>query len=77
MPYVVYTCSSYCVQNSGLQTVAFELNTMKNILGDSGELQLILRKIPHNVMSSGNLAVLPVGHLTCTATLLHFLSDTK
>jgi len=36
---------------------------VKNILGDSGQLQLILRKIPQSVMSSGNLAALPVAHL--------------
>jgi len=56
--------------------VVFELNTVKNILGDSGQLQLILRKIPQNVMSSGNLAVLPGAHLISTTTL-HFLSDAK
>jgi len=57
--------------------VVSELNTVKNILADSGQLLLIPRKILQNVMSSGNLAVLPVAHLICTATLLHFLLDAK
>lgn len=35
MPSIMYTCSSYCIQNSGLQTVVCEIDIVKTVLGES------------------------------------------